>query len=97
MTPIPFDSELGQAVSKLQQAALYLNNSDFNVWCDFAGHVQSVGIRAMAGGYEKNKDNTFERSVYLDRKGSLELVRAITKDLLWHYHEHQSAKIGVST
>ena len=48
--------------SEAIRLAIELNADDFHVWCDFSGHVDTVYVRASAGGWVKDKDDTFRDS-----------------------------------
>jgi len=57
-------------IGKILDKAIELNRPDFHVWVDFSGHVNSVSIRCVYGGYVYGSRvvPTAIYSFYMDRE-----------------------------
>ena len=55
-------------IGKILDKAIELNRPDFHVWVDFSGHVNSVSIRCVYGGFVSGVSASYIYNFYTDRE-----------------------------
>ncbi len=76
---------------EIMDLCVELNCDDFNVWCDYAGHINGLTLWIEPGGYKPNIDLVYlgngVPSVYL-KDGDLESLNNLKAELLHEYEKH---------
>jgi hypothetical protein len=87
------DMEEKQAcLAQLMNTCVTLNRPNFNVWLDYAGHVDWITVRAHAGGYESRMGESFNETVRTGEAFSKERCDLVIDALVAHSEETEKNK-----